>query len=502
MNSLDLYQLTRVSDIDSFIIFERNLSARQDKKMIKSYEKDSLTTLVTMLIKNGVSAEGLRYFYYSYEIPQIGKEFDLIRISDTKVLNIELKSRDVGIERIGKQLVQNMHYLSHLSRESTLLSFVSSSKKFYQLYTDNVIAECGIDEVISIIHKQTDCFAGDINSLFKVSDFLVSPLNTPEKFIRKEYFLTPQQQDNRNDIVQNIDKSYGRFLFCGMTGGPGTGKTLALYDLAHYYSNFGCVCVIHCGILSEGHLYLNQNLPNLTVYSARNFSSIDFAQYKYVFVDESHRFYGNQLDALVNAVRDNNLVCVFSYDKQQVLSHKETNRNVVEKIQVLPGFREYKLSNRIRTNKEMASFIRRLLDLNHTDVQPSYPSVGIIYANNETEAKFFIQEYRNRGFVFINYTQSQYQKGSFDDYVADTDTHHVIGQEFDNILMLIDDTFSYNEKGKLVARIHPNPDYLYRQLLFQGLTRVREKLAIIVLNNQDVFSNILSILDNHNNSTL
>jgi hypothetical protein len=326
-------------------------------------------------------------------------------------------------------------------------------------------------------------------------------LNTPEKFIRKEYFLTPQQQDNRKLIIQDIDNSNGCFLFCGITGGPGTGKTLALYDLAHYYSKRGQVCVIHCGILSEGHLYLNQNLPNLDVYPAKDFGSIDFTQYKKVFVDESHRFYGNQFGALATTVCDNHMVCVFSYDKRQVLSHKETNRNVVEKIQTLPGFREHKLSNKIRTNKELASFIRRLLDLNHTDIQPFYPSISIINANNEIEANFFIQDYRTQAFIFINYTQSQYQKGAFDKYTADTDTHHVIGQEFDNVLMLIDDTFNYNEKGKLVARTHPNPDYLYRQLLFQGLTRVREKLAIIILNNQDVFSSILSIIDNHNNPT-
>jgi hypothetical protein len=297
--------------------------------------------------------------------------------------------------------------------------------------------------------------------------------------------------------MQNIGNANGCSIFCGITGGPGTGKTLALYDLAHYYSEQEQVCVIHCGILSEGHIYLNKSLPNLDVYAAREFDSIDFIQYQKVFVDESHRFYSNQFDALVNAVCVNHMVCVFSYDKRQVLSRKETYRNVVDRIQTLPGFQEYKLSNKIRTNKELASFIRRLFDLNHTDIQPFYPSVSIIYANDKREADFFIQGYRTQRYIFINYTQSLYQKGPFDIYTADTDTHHVIGQEFDNVLMLIDDTFKYNEKGNLVARTHPNPDYLYMQLLYQGLTRVREKLAVIVLNNPDVFSNILSIIDNN-----
>ena len=55
-------------------------------------------------------------------------------------------------------------------------------------------------------------------------------------------------------------------------------------------------------------------------------------------------------------------------------------------------------------------------------------------------------------------------------------------------------SFGYDENGVLRGRVHPNPDYLYRQLLFQGLSRVREKLAIIVVNNLDVFQKALEII--------
>ena len=45
-----------------------------------------------------------KYFenlFTSFTIEQIGKEFDLIKIDmDTLVLNIELKSEDVGVEAI------------------------------------------------------------------------------------------------------------------------------------------------------------------------------------------------------------------------------------------------------------------------------------------------------------------------------------------------------------------------------------------------------------------
>ena len=495
MNPIDLYQLTRIEDLDAFTLFERKLSNRKDRIRIKSHEKDSLIVLVDSLVSQKIDAGDLKSFYYSFEIPQIGKEFDLLRINDDSILNIELKSRDVGSERIGRQLLQNMQYLSHLSRKMVFFTFIASTKKFYQLDTSGAVIEVTADTVIQHISAQTDCISCDINSFFRVSDFLVSPLNTPNKFINKEYFLTPQQQIINSDIMNTIQIASKRPLYFGITGGPGTGKTLALYDLAHDCSKVSNTCIIHCGILSDGHHQLDREIPNLNVFPASRSMLIDFTEYEYVFVDESHRFYPNQFDALISAINQNKTICIFSYDKSQVLSRKEAARDMATKMTLLPNFKEYKLTNKVRTNKEIASFIRRLLDINHTDIQPHYPSISVAYANDKAEADFLIREYRSRGFVFINYTQSQYYTGPFDMYDSDTDTHHVIGQEYNDVLMLIDDTFRYDEKGKLVAKYHPNPDYIYRQLLFQGLTRVREKLAIIVLNNLEVFKKMLIILD-------
>ncbi len=48
------------------------------------------------------------------------------------------------------------------------------------------------------------------------------------------------------------------------------------------------------------------------------------------------------------------------------------------------------------------------------------------------------------------------------------------------------DNFYYDDK-LLQSKLHRNPDYLYDKLLYQGITRVREKLAIIVYNNYSVY---------------
>ena len=72
-------------------------------------------------------------------------------------------------------------------------------------------------------------------------------------------------------------------------------------------------------------------------------------------------------------------------------------------------------------------------------------------------------------------------------------SHQVIGQEFDNVVVVItDDFYYYNDV--LIAKKHPNPDYLYVKLFYQSATRAKNKLAIIVENNTEVLSKVLEIV--------
>ena len=100
-------------------------------------------------------------------------------------------------------------------------------------------------------------------------------------------------------------------------------------------------------------------------------------------------------------------------------------------------------------------------------------------------------------YEFIRFTPSQYGTDSLTSYVLDSDhtTHEVIGQEYDNVIIVMDDIFTYNEKGQLTAYRHPNPDYLYTKMLFQALTRCREKLAIIIVGDRVLFNTVFSIVN-------
>ena len=60
--------------------------------------------------------------------------------------------------------------------------------------------------------------------------------------------------------------------------------------------------------------------------------------------------------------------------------------------------------------------------------------------------------------------------------------------------MLLDYNWRY-ENGRLKGWVHPNPDYLFTKLLYQGLTRVRRKLALVVCS-ESVLEGILLLLQN------
>ncbi|MEB3455403.1 hypothetical protein ROV30_06130, partial [Pasteurella multocida] len=70
-------------------------------------------------------------------------------------------------------------------------------------------------------------------------------------------------------------------------------------------------------------------------------------------------------------------------------------------------------------------------------------------------------------------------------------SHSVIGQEFDNVVIIIDGLFSYNSYGELIynGRIY----YDAVKMLFQNITRVRQKLKLIIIDNSELFDRCLSV---------
>lgn len=497
MQAINLYLFSQIH-YDKCMEYEAMLSKRDEKRKIKEYEFQSVLSLVNLLVESGAKMECFEGFYFSYCIDHISKEFDLLKIKkNEKVLNVELKSNTVSEDKIKNQLKQNRYYLTHLGTDIFLYTYIKDTQTLYTLEND-ILRECNVEELIECMNEFDFYEKGDIKDLFRAKDFLISPLNTPEKFMNGSYFLTQQQQEIEEEIMKRAYAGYCENKW-GITGNAGTGKTLLLYDIAKKCSQYGRCCIVHCGILCDGHKVLNQALNNVDIYSAKEIVSIDLSSYRYVFVDETQRIYSSILENLIDMTKRLNIFTVFSYDINQILSKKEKNRNIIEKLYCLDNYKEKILSDKIRTNKEISSFIRNLIDLNdRAKRKHSYEDIDILYAKDVVNAKKIINLYqKKRKYVFISYTQSQYIGNVIDKYNGDYNTHQVIGQEFDNVLIVLDINFRYSEDGRLQGKDHPNPDYIFHKLFYQGVSRTREKLCILVVENIELFDKIISIKENN-----
>lgn len=496
MKPVNLYEFSKSFFLSEnpLSVYEKFNSQRNKSIQIKSREIETIRKCISLLYEF-VDLEKWDGFYYSFTIPQISKEFDLLKLGDEKILNLELKSEYTSHEKLLKQLVRNKYYLSHLNREITEIVYVADKNAFYLLSGDKLV-EIAVTAVAEIINGTDGFYDGDIEALFKPAQFLVSPISTPEKFISGNYFLTDHQETIRNAIVEDRASGSDPCTFYQVTGGAGTGKTLLIYDIAKNLARTKKICVIHCARLADGHKYLNGQLNNVTIVSVKDTYKIDFGEHDGFVIDEAHRLRPAQFSHICEKVTALNKFCVFGGDGEQCLSKTEEKDNISEKIYNLKGCKHFKLTNKIRTNPELADFIHLLRKINEPVRTKSFPNVKIIYADTYEYAKVLIEKYGKKGYKYISYTQSAYRSHNIDKIPSSDNTHKVVGEEFDNVLMVINESFEYLEDGRLGAYEHPVPDYLFAQLLYQGLTRVREKLIIIVLNNKPVFEKLMGAIKN------
>ena len=428
-------------------------------------------------------------FLYGYVVPQLSKEFDLLKVSSDKCVDIELKSEPVPISKIKKQLVQNRHYLNIISSNIFLFTYVSSNNTLYTL-TNGEVEEVSFD-----ILKATLEFEGeqiDLDNVFTPSNILVSPLNNPDKFIEGKYLLTDHQQVIKDRILDYI-KDVGDERFFGLTGSAGTGKTLLIYDIAKELSSTKKVLMVHSGIKCRGHYHISRCLPNLKIIEAKELRFREIKDVDLIIIDEAHRLYESLYDKVVRWTKRAKSICVFSLDSSQKMSISENKRNTDENIKTICGENIAELTGKIRTNKNISLFIRCLLDLSKYQKNYEFKDVNVLFEPNEKKASDLAQKIKNElGYTYISYTPSSYSR-ELDYQNHGVNTHEVIGQEYDEVVMILNHHFYY-DGNILNATNHPNPDYLFVKLLSQGLTRARSKICLIV-TTEDLLNRVLSLFN-------
>ena len=514
MKSISIYAITRNQNIGQLQKLERQLSRREHFLKMREWELGSMKALVVRLEACMEEVYALRFFY-SFQIPRLGKEFDLLQIKEDQIVNIELKSGVVSDEAVRRQLLQNRYYLSVLGRTIHSYTYISSQNRLVRLTNHDHIAEADWDELCRLLKRESPDYDGNIEELFRTELYLISPLREPERFLQKEYFLTAQQRDIERQILKGIRaKHSGYYWFSGL---PGTGKTLLLYDLAMKLSVRQEVCMIHCGESGEDWRILHKRLRRIDFLSASQLSlqaegltekmcteesvTSFFEPYSAVLVDEAHLLSVEQLKLLEE--RKKQIPVIFSSDTEDMISAEELDREIPQRLSSLPDVQSFHLTNRIRTNAELSSFIQNMMDLSRRKGQKEYPNIEAVYANDDTEAAYLLQSYIRQGYI--------YQTGvgqAKDDLINDGQTRiaNPAVRDVNRLVVLMDERYYYDKDGYFRTRTtYENaPETTCTtackirksdvRVLFHQLNQAKEKLAVVIKDNPAVYDTILNLL--------
>lgn len=454
MKSISIYAITRNQNIECLQKLERQLSGRTYFLKMREWELESMKALVRELEVHMQDVHALRFFY-SFQVPRLGKEFDLLQIKDDQIVNIELKSGKVSDEAVRKQLLQNRYYLSVQGKMIQSYTYISSQERLVRLNNHDHIVEADWDQLCLALQRHGKDYEGDIEDLFQAEMYLFSPVTEPERFLNKEYFLTSQQKDIERRILDKIRKvKYGYFWFSGL---PGTGKTLLLYDIAMKLSVHQKVCMIHCGETGKEWKILHDRLLRIAFLSDSQLEECpDLKEYSAILVDEAHLLSVKELHRILELSEKHPVI--FSGDDEDMISDEEMDRTMLREIEHLPDIQSFHLTNRIRTNAELSSFIQNMMHLPEKRMVRYYPHIQVVYANDDEEAGILLKGYQNQ------------------------------------LVFIIDERYYYDEKGYLREQRQKHQKPTAVRTLFHRLNEAREEFAIIVKGNEAVYEVLLDLL--------
>ena len=424
-----------------------------------------MRALVDQLEKYMPEVYRLRLFY-SFQILRLGKEFDLLQVKENQIVNIELKSGAVSEDAIRRQLIQNRYYLSILGRPVRSYTYISSQNRLVRLTNHDHIVEAEWEQLCAELQEKSADFSGDLEDLFQAEWYLISPLTQPERFLKKEYFLTAQQKDIERQILKSIRiKRGGYYHFSGL---PGTGKTLLLYDIAMKLSGRQMVCIIHCGASGQEWKRLHERLRRIVwVSDSQITTEMRLDEYGTVLVDEAHLLDKETLENIVEAAGKRPVI--FTSDCEDQLSPEEVDQSVKLGIAKLPEIQTFRLTNRIRTNEEISSFVQNMMHIPDYKSGRRFPHVTVFYANDDQEAANLIQDAKKQGYQHLLESE-------------------VAEKAYDSVAIILDGNYFYDSKKYLRSKKRTVRN------LFHQLNSAKEKLMLIVKDNEPFYAMLLGLL--------
>lgn len=215
--------------------------------------------------------------------------------------------------------------------------------------------------------------------------------------------------------------------------------------------------MIHCGETGKEWKILHDRLLRIAFLSDSQLEECpDLKEYSAILVDEAHLLSVKELHRILELSEKHPVI--FSGDDEDMISDEEMDRTMLREIEHLPDIQSFHLTNRIRTNAELSSFIQNMMHLPEKRTVRYYPHIQVVYANDEEEAEILLKGYQ------------------------------------DQLVFIIDERYYYDEKGYLREQRQKHQKPTAVRTLFHRLNEAREEFAIIVKRNEAVYEVLLELL--------
>lgn len=485
-----------------WINIESFLSVYENEELLKSYLKvnrlssisdleisccNSFFTQLKLLLS---SKQKFGYLLDQTVEDGFREQFDILRFAKNSILNVELKSQypHDGLDGIYDQLDRHTYLLNTLGKDVFAFTFVYDTNELFKIDQGKLV-KVDFSEVASSIEE--DYIEENSLKLIDASTILISPYSEPDKFIKSRYFLNNKQKEIRNII---IGKKKGKF---SISGGAGTGKSLVLFDLAKEYNkNSSVLYIFVANISNSSQLSVQYGFQFKSISEVKGWSVEDYNKFDVILIDEAQRLTKDQYDIFISSTA----TIIFSVDKEQVLKYEEQTEDIQTLLNENPNVEKYLLTNRVRSDKALSTFIKKLFDLKARGLDPmEFPKVNVVYFTEIGKAREFIRNCKTvENYCCIEiaeYTTVSTRVKKRKQILSDSENGFtVIGREYDNVLIPIDERIHYNQDARLIAETYEYYPYIEIKNLFEGITRVKQNLLFVVINNPDMFKIIQEII--------
>ena len=426
---ISLRQLTNLaSDMNASEAYLRYAAGLGNNHQFRPQEVEGARALIELL---GLADEEGEGFLYSYSLPRLNKEFDLLKVGANHVIDIELKRQEKPIPDMRKQLIQNRHYLRLLHKETHLFMFISYSKKVFRLDGEE-FREADPSELKEAILLENSIDI-DLDKEFSSDKILVSPIKNPNRFACGDYLLTEHQESIKRQMwiaSAQIEPPY----FIGLTGAQGTGKTLLLYDLAKAYGKTQKVLILLKERKTKGHEELEALHPTFRILPFSKATYEVFAEANFIFVDSAHSLKKAEANSLEQWVNDAKKPCFLFFDPDRK-PYDEEEVAMVQRMQNLCKTHLFRLSFRVRVNKEMARFIACMRDLSQFSPIYRFDHIHLTYEGDASRAMAIVKKKKEEGFAYIPLVHAQ--EGALDpDEEPIMQTYEAMGQEYEKVVLV------------------------------------------------------------------